>query len=133
LINKLRSNLKALYRYIKSKQKIIPGIDSLEKSDCSLTAGDQDVAETLNRFSESTLTTEYVSIMCLFPPLHLRPAYVMLIILNITESMVLQKLMELKVNKAPGPDGLHPYFFNFFYFYCITSSFTTHNQQCTYT
>ena len=23
--------------------------------------------------------------------------------------MVLQKLMELKVNKAPGPDGLHPY------------------------
>ena len=61
MINKLCSNLKALYRYIKSKQKIIPGIDPLEKSDGSLTAGDQDVAETLNRFSESTLTTEDVS------------------------------------------------------------------------
>ena len=61
LINKLRSNPKALYSYIKSKQKIRSGIGPLEKSDGSLTAGDQDVAETLNRFFESTFTKEDVS------------------------------------------------------------------------
>ena len=27
----------------------------------------------------------------------------------VTESTVLQKLLELKVNKAPGPDGMHSY------------------------
>ena len=29
--------------------------------------------------------------------------------IDITESTVLQKLLELKVNKAPSPDGIHSY------------------------
>ena len=56
LLDKLRCNPKALYSYIKSKQKIGPSIGLLEKSDGSLTADDQKVAETLNQFFESTFT-----------------------------------------------------------------------------
>ena len=33
----------------------------------------------------------------------------MFMIIGITKSTVLQKLLELKVNKAPGPDGIHSY------------------------
>jgi len=55
LLDKLHSYPKALYSYIKSKQKIRPSIGPLQKSGGSLTADDQEVAETLNLFFESTL------------------------------------------------------------------------------
>ena len=56
LLDNLHSNPKTLYSYIKSKQKIRPSIGPLEKSDGSLTADDQEVAEILNQFFESTFT-----------------------------------------------------------------------------
>ena len=81
MINKLCSNPKALYSYIKSKQKIIPGIGPLENSDGSLTAGDQDVAETLNRF-----TREDVSSV----PVPSSASEASIYDVDITESIVLQ-------------------------------------------
>ena len=105
LLDKLRSNPKALYSYIKSKQKIRPSIGPLIKSDGSLTADDQEVTETLNQFFESTFTKENLSSMPV-------PSFVSedsICDIDITESIVLQKLLELKVNKAPGPDGIHSY------------------------
>ena len=105
LLDKLRSNPKALYSYIKSKQKIRPSIGPLIKSDGSLTADDQEVTETLNQFFESTFTKENLSSMPV-------PSFVSedsICDIDITESTVLQKLLELKVNKAPGPDGIHSY------------------------
>jgi len=65
--------------YIKSKQKIRPGVGPLEKSDGSLTAGDQEVAETLNKIFLSQHLPEKMCLVCLFHPLHLRTAYAMLI------------------------------------------------------
>ena len=75
------------------------------KSDGSLTADDQEVTETLNQFFESTFTKENLSSMPV-------PSFVSedsICDIDITESTVLQKLLELKVNKAPGPDGIHSY------------------------
>ena len=75
----------------------------MEKSDGSLTADDQEVAETLNQFFESTFTREDLSSMPV-------PSFVSedsICDIDITESTVLQKLLELKVNIAPGPDGIH--------------------------
>ena len=74
----------------------------LEKGDGSR---DQDVAETLNRFFESTFTREDVSSV----PVPSSASEASICDDDITESIVLQKLMEVKVNKSPGPDGLHPY------------------------
>ncbi|XP_065884072.1 uncharacterized protein [Dysidea avara] len=86
-------------------QKIRPSIGPLIKSDGSLTADDQEVTETLNQFFESTFTKENLSSMPV-------PSFVSedsICDIDITESTVLQKLLELKVNKAPGPDGIHSY------------------------
>jgi len=57
LLDKLCSNPKALYSYIKSKQKIRPSIGPLEKSDGSLTTDDRKLAETLNLMVHSPLMT----------------------------------------------------------------------------
>jgi len=91
----LQSNPKAFYSYVKSKQKIRSCNSPLEKADTSLTSDDQDVAETLNTFFESTFTRDdlfnvpspsfrnYESISCI----------------NVTEATVYEKLCELKANK----------------------------------
>ena len=105
MLDKLRSNPKALYSYIKSKQKIRPSIGPLQKSDGSLTADDQEVAETLNLFFESTFTREDLSSM----PVPSSESESSICDIDITKSIVLQKLRELNVNIAPGPDGLHSY------------------------
>jgi len=63
----------------------------LEKSDAFLTAGDQDVAETLNRFFESTFTRKDVSNV----PVPSSASEASICDIDNTESMVLQKLMEL--------------------------------------
>ena len=105
LLVKLRSNPKALYSYIKSKQKICPSIGPLEKSDGSLTVDDEETAEALNQFFESTFTREDSSNI----PVSTSVSEDSICDIDITESLVLQKLLELKVNKAPGPDGLHSY------------------------
>ena len=97
-MDKLRSNPKALYSYIKSKQKIRPSIGPLQKSDGSLTADDQEVAETLNLFFESTFTGEDLSSMPV-------PSSESENSICDIESIVLQKLRELNVNKAPGLDA----------------------------
>jgi len=57
-MRKLQSNPKAFYSYFKSKQKNRSCIGPLEKADGSLTSDDQEVAETLNTFFESTFTRE---------------------------------------------------------------------------
>ena len=71
LLDKLRSNPKALYSYIKSKQKIRPSIGPLIKSDGSLTADDQEVTETLTN-SLSQHLPKKIYLVCLFPPLCLK-------------------------------------------------------------
>jgi len=55
LLDKFRSNPKAFYSYIKSKQKVKPGIGPLERSDGTFTSSDLEIADDLNNFFESTL------------------------------------------------------------------------------
>jgi len=52
LIQNLTSNPKALYGYIRDKNKVKTSIDG------SLTDGDNEVAETLNHFFQSVFTKE---------------------------------------------------------------------------
>ena len=64
-----------------------------------------DAAETLNRFFESTFTQESQSQIPV-PPFKIDNS---ICNVDIPETVVLQRLSVLQVNKAPGPDGLHAY------------------------
>ena len=101
LINKFHSHPKAFYSHIKSKQKVKPGVGPLERNDGTYTAGDFEIADDFN----STFTREDVTNM-LVPAFRYNES---ISNVNISESVVLQKLLSLKDNKSPGPDGLHSY------------------------
>jgi len=103
LINKFNSNLKAFYLYIKFKQKVKISLGPLERGDGSFTTSDAEVANDLNRFFESTFTEEDLSDVPV-PPFRFKQT---ICDVTISEAVVMQKLCELKVNKAPGPDGIH--------------------------
>ena len=104
LNNKFHSNPKAFHSYIKSKQQG-RGVGPLERSDGAYTSGDFEIADDLNKFFESTFTREDITNMPV-PAFRYNES---ISNVNISESVVLQKLMSLKDNKSPGPDGLHSY------------------------
>ena len=66
LIKKMKTNPKALYSYVKSKQKVITSMPPLEKSEGSLTASNQEAASILAAFFETTFTNEDISCLSLF-------------------------------------------------------------------
>ena len=59
LIEKLQTNPKALYGYMRNKLGLKPRIGQLVKSDGSLTDSDGETAEVLNNFFQSVFTNEY--------------------------------------------------------------------------
>ena len=52
----LTANPKAFYSYIKSKQKVIPGVGPLERNDGTYTSSDFEIADDLKKFFESKFT-----------------------------------------------------------------------------
>jgi len=90
---------------LKSKQKVKSGVSPLERNDGTCTSSDSEIADDLNMFFESTFTQEDVTNM---PVLAFRHNESFTDV-NISKSVVLQKLLLLKVNKSPGPNGLHSY------------------------
>ena len=106
LINKMKTNPKALYNYVKCKQKVKSSIPSLEKSDGSLTASSQEAANLLASFFETTFTNENVSNL---PEFSNRLSGCYLSDVHISEKEIFHKLCNLKPYKSPGPDSLHSY------------------------
>ncbi|XP_065891034.1 uncharacterized protein [Dysidea avara] len=104
LLNKFKSNPKAFYSYVKSKQKVKPSIGPLEKTDGSSTTSDEEITDVLNRYFESTFTQEDLSYIP-SPPFRSEES---ICDVNISESIVLEKLSTLK-DKTPGPDSIHSY------------------------
>jgi len=74
-------------------------------ADGSLTVDDHDVAETLYTFFESTFTKKDLTHI----PVPSFRNNESISSIEINEATVLERLCELKVNKVPGPDGLHSY------------------------
>ena len=105
LAQKVKSNPKAFYNYANSKLKTRSNIADLEKSDGTTTKNDSEKAETLNDFFSSVFTDEDTSSIP-EPPEH--DIRINLEELHITIEGVFKKLSDLKPNKSPGPDGLHP-------------------------
>jgi len=63
LIQKLSSNPNALYGYVRDKSKVKSKIGQLERSDGTLTTGDEETVEVLNNFFKSVFTNEDPSVI----------------------------------------------------------------------
>ena len=90
---------------MKSRQKVKLSIGPLERSDGTSTMCDMEVVDELNRYFESTFVQEDMSSL----PVPSFTSEGSICDVNVSESLMLQKLCSLKENKAPGPDCIHSY------------------------
>ena len=102
LFSQFRSNPKRFYGYFRRMQTVKTTVTGVRSADGNLTNSDQETAETLcNYFSEvftKENTWEYESV----PPVDKELEVV------VTEAFVLKALKNLKPDKSPGPDNIHP-------------------------
>ena len=101
-----KTNNKAFWRYVNSKRKIRTKVGDLKTATGKYTNRDDEKAEILSKQYYDTFTKEDISIL---------PAAINRIIttgpladVQITEEEVHKKLVSLRIDKSPGPDGLHP-------------------------
>jgi len=99
-----KKNPKKFWRYVKNKLKTRTGISDLETED-GLAKTDEAKAETLSKFFASVYTKETQGDI---PTLERREYDQELEEVLVSEGEVLKKLNKLKIDKSPGPDGLHP-------------------------
>ena len=108
IVNKLKTNSKPFYNYLKSKNKIKRTVSSLKDPTGRLTKSPQETADALADFFHSVFTEEqygpltedaYMSINHIKGDMH---------DLEILPGDVRKLLLELNINKAMGPDKIHP-------------------------
>ena len=103
LIEKLHTNPKALYGYMRDKSRLKPRIGQLVRPDGTFTTSDDEKAEVLNDFFQSVFTSDHECCTTEISSSNIsRPFDI-----PITEFEVFEVLSLLKPDKAPGPDGLH--------------------------
>jgi hypothetical protein len=105
LAKECKTNAKAVWGYINSR-KSRSGISQLLKSDGTPTKADEEIAEVLGEQYYKTFTKEDISNLPSFPDKMLSTPP--LTIIKITEEKVKKLLQNLKTDKSPGLDGLHP-------------------------
>lgn len=106
LARECRRNPKAIWRYIKSNNKVRPRVPNLKKPDGSFTTTDSEAADILNKQYYSAFTKEDTNTIPDIPLKHLTTPE--LDTFEINEVEVLKELKNLKPNKSPGIDGIHP-------------------------
>ena len=99
-------NPKMFYKYVNNKIKPTEKVSSLLKEDGKLTTSDSEKSEVLNDFFGSVFTIEDKSNIPVFKPCKPIDSFVNNV--NITVDDMCNALSSLKINKSPGPDGLHP-------------------------
>lgn len=104
-----KNNPKAFFKSADSKLKTRSTVPNLHKADGTKTTTDSEKAEKLNPFFSSTLMTENMNN---FPFFEDRCNGLTLQTIEINESIVMEQLKSLRVNKSPGLDGLHPMILN---------------------
>ena len=108
IASKSKSNPKMFYKYVNSKTKLSPKIPDLYLSDDKdkdlMTSSDQEKAKEFAKFFSSVQTREPPGTWS--PPL--KPEITKRLILELTEESLMTKLSNLKTNKSPGPDSIHP-------------------------
>ena len=101
-----RKNPKAVWRYIKSNNKVSSGVPNLKKTDGSFTSTDAEAADTLNQQYYNAFTKEDTTNIPNIPLKQLITPE--LSTFKVDEEDVKKDLKNLKPNKSPGIDGIHP-------------------------
>ena len=104
---KVKSDPKLTWQYIKSKTKLRVGIPELyvDRDKQKLTRNDKEKADTLSKFFSSVYVQEPTDTI---PTLQNKVITSEMQNVEISPKVVEKKLMELNTNKSCGPDGLHP-------------------------
>ena len=109
LASDAKVNSKKFFSYIRSKSLTKDKVHPLKDRDQNLVFSDKDICTLLNDYFTSVFTHENSAIA--YPTLNYRLESENNETVNsviISENVVCKLLQELKVGKAPGPDGLHP-------------------------
>nr|XP_054764721.1 uncharacterized protein LOC129271371 [Lytechinus pictus] len=105
LAKNVKTDPKAFWRYASDNLKIRKWLPDLKKTDGTFTSTDEEKAEILNAFFETTFTEEDTSSI---PQLEGRQSAGCLSALDITPEDVHRKLDLLSKFKSARPDGIHP-------------------------
>ena len=96
------SNIKQFWKYVNSRLKTRPSINSLRRDDNSAADSDQEKCELFNKIFTSVFTKEDCTSI---PQYQLDGCHSSLTDITITPAIVFDKLTQLNPNKAPGPEG----------------------------
>ena len=105
LVNGIKVNPKRFWKYVASQTKVKHTIGGLLKSDSSMTADDNNTANTLNNFFGSVFTQENALDVPSFGTWHSESS---LSTILITVEDIWKQLCGLKAYKSSGPDNCHP-------------------------
>ena len=101
----VRKNSKVFYQYVSSKIEGRESVSNLLKEDGTLTQNDHEIAEVLKSFFHSVFTDDSNDNTL---PVFDRRTLETLSHIEVSEDQMVKALQSLKVDKSPGPDGLHP-------------------------
>lgn len=107
LVNSFKKNPKRFYSHTKNIMNTKTGVPNLEKEDGNVTDGDQEIADVLNRYFQSVFVEEPDDVSNLNFPNKIDDE-LQLNDIEFTEQDIVKLLENLKPDKCPGPDQLHP-------------------------
>ena len=105
LARNIKTNPKAFQRYGNSKLKNKPRLRDLKNIEGAVVQGDKEKMDLLNEYFASVYTQENIENLPSFESKYDGPPFSKP---YITVDTVRKQLLKLNVNKANGPDGLHP-------------------------
>ena len=100
----IKRNPKCFWNMVGDKTQVRQGVSDLKTIEGDTVTDDIEKANLLNSFFASVFTQENISIIPRMPD---RKIYNILNEVSINEGKVKEILVSLKIDKSPGPDGIH--------------------------
>jgi len=104
LIRNFKNCPKRFYGYMRNLQTVKSTVSQLKSNDGSLTTSDIQAADILCQSFHKVFTSEPGTFSLTTEPSDTAED----IAISFNSEIVMKKLLALKVDKSPGPDGLHP-------------------------